>query len=1145
MQKTAFGSGLLLAFPQNWPKRYGGLTKTLLVMKLTVFLILLAIFQVRANNSLAQTVSISGKDLSLLQIFSAIEKQTGYVLLITQGTIDKVKPVTLTVHKVPLREFLDFVLKDEQLDYEIQGKTILLSRKISPTTITNKVLTGMPELFPATPLVKGAVFNEAGAPLSGVSVVVKKTKKGTVTDASGNFSIQADKNDILIISYVGYVSQEIKAGDSHLIVKLKVSHSILDETQITAYGKTSRRMATGNIGTITAEEIERQPVMTALEAMIGKIPGVEIRQTSGNAAAPMQVIIRGRNTLNNSVPLDPLYVIDGMPLSTVNSSPTTKESGRNVGAVQAGAPHMLGANPLLGINPKDIESISVLKDADATAIYGSRGANGVILITTKKGKQGPARFSLSINNATKFNGKYPRLMNTEEYLSVRREALLNDGLMLNHENARDLVTWDTTKYTDWQRMLVGTGSATSINASVSGGMGQSSYFLSAGYDTQKEIMNNGGKNQRGTFSARFSHSSPNQKFKFDLSNRISLSDVLSYSISSISNQPPNAPDIFDADGNFNFTPYRQENNQNGFPFAALKRPSKSKTFELSNNFNALYQLVKGLTISAGLGHNFTFNENSNLTPKVSNDPAFINALSSAIYGKSTNQSLQVESQLAYNGYIGIGKLSAQVIANFQQSTSSGETISSFDFPNDAMMKSHNNAQTSFFAEGYRQYKYLSGSAIVKYEWDNKYVISLNARRDGSSRFGPGKQFGNFGSIGLAWIASDENWVKKFIPDWFSLIKFRASAGIMGSDGIGEYEYLPRWSKSRSVDNTTQLLFKYNGTDAFHAMRPLNQNYQWESTRQTEVGTLLGFFENRVNVELAYYSKYTDNQLTRFPIPSQTGFISVLVNHPAAVRNSGIEISANATLLKTKDCDIHFNINTSRNRNKLVKFPGLESSSFRAIYKVGQSLGTRYFLHYTGVDPLTGNYTFEDHNKDGLVNIGGGSFPTTTQDDRYVAINTDLQTAVASGITLRYKSISVATAFVFLNQLKRDPYLDMVLGSMQNTILRDDVKNNHWQKPGDQAKYPRYTTNNALLGNISSSDAMYIDGSYLRMTNLAISWALPADWISRIKIKGASISLQTQNLFTLSNYPGIDPGLLDAPWGTPVPRTISTNLSLTL
>ncbi|WP_127125231.1 SusC/RagA family TonB-linked outer membrane protein [Pseudoflavitalea rhizosphaerae] len=1144
MQKTAFDSGTAKAFSDRPPQRYRGLTKTLLVVKLIILLTVVAFFQVQASGTFAQTVTISGKDLTLKQVFAAIEKQTNYVLLNTKGTLDGTNPVSLTVHKMPLREFLDLLLKDEKLDYEIQGKTILLSRKVIPTTYIKKVLPGMPELFPVTPPVKGAVFNENGTPLSGVSVVVKKTKKGTVTDASGNFSIQADKDDILIISYVGYVSQEVKAGDSHRIIKLKVSHSVLDETQITAYGKTSRRMATGNIGTITAEEIERQPVMTALEAMIGKIPGVEIRQTSGNAAAPVQVIIRGRNTLNNSVPLDPLYVIDGMPLSTVNSSPTTRESGRNVGAVQAGAPHMLGANPLLGINPKDIESISVLKDADATAIYGSRGANGVILITTKKGKQGPAQFSISINNATKFNGKYPRLMNTQEYLSVRREALLNDGLMLNHENARDLKTWDTTKYTDWQRMLVGTGSATSVNASVSGGMGQSNYFLSAGYDTQKEIMNNGGRNQRGSFNARFSHASTNQKFRFDLSNRISLSNILSYSIGSMSNQPPNAPDIYDADGNFNFTPYRQENNPNGFPFAALKRPSKSKTFELSSNLNISYQLLKGLTLSAGLGHNFTSNENSNLTPKSSNDPAFINAFSSAIYGKSTNQSLQVESQLGYNGYIGKGKLSAQLIANFQQSVSSGETITSIGFPNDAMMKSHNNAQTNFFAEGYREYKYLSGSAIVKYEWDNKYVISLNARRDGSSRFGPGKQFGNFGSIGLAWIASDENWMKKILPDWFSLVKFRASTGVMGSDGIGEYEYLPRWSKSRSVENNSQLLYNYNGTNAFHAMRPLNQNYQWESTRQTEIGTLLGFFQNRINVELAYYSKYTDNQLTKFPIPSQTGFASVLINHPAGVRNSGVEISASAELVKTNDWNLHFNINTSRNRNKLVKFPGLESSSFNGIFKVGQSLGTRYFLHYTGVDPLTGNYTFEDHNKDGLVNIGGGSFPTTDQDDRYVAINTDLQTMVGSGITLSYKSISVAASFVFVDQLKRDPSLDVVLGTMQNTILRDDVKNNHWTKPGDQAKYPRYTTDRTLLGNISSSDAVFIDGSYLRMTNLAISWALPADWINRIKIKGATISLQTQNLFTLSNYPGIDPGLLEAPWGTPVPRTISTNLSLT-
>ncbi len=255
---------------------------------------------------------------------------------------------------------------------------------------------------------------------------------------------------------------------------------------VTAYGKTTKRLATGNISTVKGEDIQRQPVMTVLEALVGCVPGMVVSQSSGNGAAPVNVLIRGRNTINSSAITDPLYVIDGVPLTFLNTSLSTAFLDFSPGAVQAGLSNTNGENPLLSINPNDIERIDVLKDADATAIYGSRGANGVILITTKRAKAGPPRFEISIANGVKFNQRYPKLLNTQEYLAIRREALQNDGLAADIYTAPDLVLWDTTKYTDWQREMIGTGNTLSVNLGIGGGTSQTSYAVSAGFNSQKK-----------------------------------------------------------------------------------------------------------------------------------------------------------------------------------------------------------------------------------------------------------------------------------------------------------------------------------------------------------------------------------------------------------------------------------------------------------------------------------------------------------------------------------------------------------------------------------------------------------------------------------------------------------------------------------
>ncbi|QEC44637.1 SusC/RagA family TonB-linked outer membrane protein [Pseudobacter ginsenosidimutans] len=1171
MQKIAIGSRFPLPklFVQVYDRSlqqfrrggYGAITKTLLVLKLTILLLTAALLNVHANSK-AQTVTLSGKDLTLQQVFAAIEKQTDYVAFYNVSILAHTKPVTLTVYSMPLKELLNTVFRNQPLDYTIEGKTIILSPKIiSPPLVpfSEMLSTEKPPL-----LITGILRTAEGELLAGASVRLKGKSSGTISDSKGSFQLKTDEEDpVLAISMIGYElmevnikktetgytvakysggmvgSADVSTGIISFVFVMKKAVSLLDEAQVIAYGKTTRRLSTGSIGVIKGEDIANQPVMGVLEAIKGRVPGVIVTPYSGNPAAPVKVIIRGRNNINENALTDPLYVIDGVPRNNLNVSVITKNSPVSTGAVQGGYSLLGGENPLVGINPNDIESISILKDADATAIYGSRGANGVILITTKKGKVGPTELSIGIRNGLTTLQRFPKMLNTAEYLAIRREAYRNDGALPTPSEAPDLLVWDANKYTDWQRVLAGTGSTTSINASVGGGTNQSNYRLSAGFNTMKTPMNIGGKNEMISITGSFSSASKDQKFKFSINNSLGFSEVIVYNIASINALAPNSPDIYNQKGELNFDGYRVlGSNRN--PFENLKRPNSSNSVFLESNASVSYELMKGLNVSASGGYGFSINDNKYLIPLASQDP-MAGGISSAVYGKSNSRNKFVESKLNYSTFIGKGDLSLMLAVNMQHMTSMGETITAAMFPNDDMMKSHNNASFVNTIENSEQYKNVSALGGINYTWDNKYVINLTGRRDGSSKFGPGKQFGNFGAIGLSWIASDEKWLRKLLPSWFNMLKFRASYGETGSDGIPNYEFLSRWS--RNVTKTTSApLLTYNGINAFHVINPLNQQYQWASSRSRDIGMTMQLLGNNLTIDFTWLRNRTSNQLTNAPLPKMTGFATALTNWPANVQNSGFELGINANALQTKNWSISLGFNVGMVRNILLDFPNIENSPYAGILNPGESITTKYLLKYTGVNPATGNYSFEDYNKDGRITVGGSRIPTNPLDDRYISIDLNEKYSGGFNMGVKFKFLQLSTSFSFVNRLRDDPYLSSVVGRMTNISLPDDIKNNHWTQPGDQVKYPRYTISGAL-GPITDSDANYVNGSYVRMENLFLSCQLPQKWVSRIKMKAAAISFATQNLFTISAFKGLGPDILSGFAATPIPRVITTQLSL--
>ncbi|MBS1563719.1 MAG: TonB-dependent receptor plug domain-containing protein, partial [Bacteroidetes bacterium] len=441
-------------------------------MKLTIILLLMALFQVQASG-VAQTIRLAGKDMPLKTVFAAIETQTGYVAVYNQRDLAHAKTVSLNVRDMPLVDFLQLALKDQPLSFMIQGKTIVLSLKQAAATDATPAVA----IAPYVP-VKGRVLDEDGKPLEGASIFVKNSSASRLSNAEGLFTINANEGDVLVISYVEHKTREIKitAGMIAGMVSctLYKSNSELDAVRVIAYGTDSRRLGVGAVSTVTSSDINNQPVTNPLAALSGLVPGLNIGFTSGAPGAAVKVQVRGQNSLSQASfgtkPFDqPLFIVNGVPVAAQNFNINALNSLAGSNFLDAYG----GTSPFNGINPEDIESISVLRDAAATAIYGTQGANGVILITTKKGKAGKTKLSATVNTAFNTAARPPKMLNTQQYIAYRKEAVQNDGTNLATASPTaypDLLLFDQNKYTDFVHYYLGkTSSNMDAHVSLSGG----------------------------------------------------------------------------------------------------------------------------------------------------------------------------------------------------------------------------------------------------------------------------------------------------------------------------------------------------------------------------------------------------------------------------------------------------------------------------------------------------------------------------------------------------------------------------------------------------------------------------------------------------------------------------------------------------
>ncbi|WP_164735542.1 SusC/RagA family TonB-linked outer membrane protein [Pseudoflavitalea rhizosphaerae] len=1168
MQKTADWFSTPMAIPHPRPSGYRT-TKTPLakhapavanlryhrkqivtVMRLTILLLTVALLNVQASG-LSQTVTLTGKDIPLRKVFSVIKEQTGYVVFGNNSLFANTRPVTVNADKMPLTSFLNLVLTNQPLTYSIDGKTIFIAAQALPLP-ESKPEPGKIgfDLFPDQGReVWGLLRNLSGEPLGGASITNKRTKKGTSTNASGYFRLKdVETGDTLIASFIGYKTAYVRVGESaEVLIHLQLAENQLDQVVIQGYGTTTRRTGTGAITKVSGDEISKANVVNPMLALQGRVPGLVVTPEAGYVSGRIKMEIRGRKSLSRDFTGDPLVIIDGVPMTVLELGPISFENGGQ-GLTQGLTLNPAGGqNPFFGLNPADIESIEVLRDADATAIYGSRGSNGVILVTSKKGSnKGGAIFNMNVNTGVNLVTSRWDMLNTQEYLQIRKAAFANDGIEPTFQSAPDLKLWDTTRYTDWQKELWGNrGKSTFVDASLGGGNEFTTYRLSGGYSSISDITTKAGSNDVYNLQFSLGHTSLTRKFRMNFVGKYTRTEVKLRMLPSTTTLAPNAPPIYAPDGRYNFKEYNDAGRPDDFPFGVMENAYKAGTNLMNLSLNLSYDILNDLKASVNIGYSTSDNNTSMIIPIAGQNVDFYGqfAMGTSNMSSTNVRNWIIEPQLNYRLRFGLGRIDAIAGASYQTNTTNSVSNLGMLYTNDAFLGSLSLAPYLMGQSLRGQYKYGGVFGRLSFNWDEKYIVNLNGRRDGSSRFGKNNQFGNFGSIGASWIASEEKWIRNWLPEEVTLLKFRTTYGLVGSDQVGDYRYITQWSNT--VPGFDGLFYQpYDGLNPLVSQLHVNEDYHWQLNKKLDLGLSAGFINDRILLEYTYYKERIEDQLTDFPVPYSTGFPTVTANFPAVLQNSGHEIQLLGRVIENKQFKLGLNFNIAFNRNKLASYPDFEHSPFLNFYTIGRSVNTVYLLHYLGVNPQTGQYSFEDANKNGVINIRQDVPMLEGHDDRSVAIDLAPKYTGGFGANLSYRNWSMNLQFSFMRKFIRNvAFPSEYLGRMSN--VSKDILGNYWEKPGDVKRFAAPTT----LGNsgnsfFGSSDGYYMDMKMLRLGAVNIAYSFPDSWMQKIRMRSGSVFLRSGNLFFISNTEGLDPESTGV-GAMPMARSITAGFSLSL
>ncbi|MEI3799361.1 MULTISPECIES: SusC/RagA family TonB-linked outer membrane protein [unclassified Chitinophaga] len=981
--------------------------------------------------------------------------------------------------------------------------------------------------FAQSKQVTGKVTDQRdGSPLPGVTIKVKGLKEGTVTNADGVFKLNVEPGaSTLIFSFVGYADQEVPvSGRSTINVALGGSTKDISEVVVVGYGTQLKRDVTGSIAKINAKEIEDIPVPSFEQAIQGKAAGVVIESGSGKVGQGIKVRIRGTSSISASS--QPLYIVDGMPVESSLQSDANNEV----------------TNPLVDINPNDIESVEVLKDASASAIYGARASNGVVLVTTKKGKLNQKTiFNLDVNTSWAKPTKKRGFLNAKEYIDLIHEAAVNDGKTdfangdTGYGTEQEAIDDYTKMYdsdildyyslgTDWRNLAVNTNwedqvyrdvaRSNQVNLSATGGNEKTRFFVSGFYSGQDAIVIN---NRFTRYGARLSlDHQATEKLNIGINmsvNRSQLDRVTddnSFSTpGQLVAQVPISPLIDPETGK----PNARTLYDNGL-LDALYDTDKQITFRTLGNVYASYQFLPWLNFRSEVGTDIVNMNEDYFKSKLSQDGAGIGkgqSINAQSISLNTNNFFTINPELG-----GKHKLSMVLGMSYLQNDNRSASIQAEGYPSDAVKNLSGATTVTFGSSENYKYTFLSYFFRANYSYNEKYLAGFSIRADGSSRFGPDNRYGVFPAGSLGWVISQEDFLKE--SKALSFLKLRASAGLTGNAEIGESRFL-------SLYNITN----YPNLPGFQPRTIGNPDLKWEKTVQVDAGLEFGFINNRISGEIDVYKKNTTDLLLSVNIPLTTGYASIFRNL-GKMENKGIEFS-----LTTRNLEGEFKWNTTfniaYNKNKITDLQGqiINTGSQRAVE--GEAIGSFYLPKFAGADPQTGVALYLDSS--------GKTTTEFSKAPKMVVGNSNPDFTGGFTNNFSYKGFDLSVFFTFVNGNS----IYNGAGIYQTTGFANGLDNqtrdilNRWQKPGDITNVPKV---GYYYGTGAEATSRYIyNGSYIRLKNVTLSYNLPKRAMSALKIQGIKVYVAGYNLWTKTDYLS-DPEVNTAPLASE--SNTSTNTS---
>ncbi|HEY0895033.1 MAG TPA: TonB-dependent receptor [Sphingobacteriaceae bacterium] len=1003
-------------------------------------------------------------------------------------------------------------MKQKLLAFLLMGVIAVSTAFAQDRTITGKVV--------------GA---DDGLPLPGVSVRVKGGSQGTTTDLQGVFSLNVPSGaNTLTFTYIGYATQDVALGTSNRInVRLVSDAQQLSEVVVTGYGTTTKAASTGASAQVGGEELQNAPMTSFDKPLQGRVAGLQSIGASGQPGSSQDIRIRGVGSMSASS--SPLFVIDGVPINSGDLSRNTTT-----------------ANALSGINPNDIESVTVLKDASAAAIYGSRAANGVIVVTTRNGKAGKTRIHFDAEGGVSSRAYYnenTRMMNTEEMLLMAGEGLRLSPVYgpawgITEANQREIAIdafgLNPDVNTDWYDEVTHTGKSQQYNLSIDGGNENTQFRISGGYFDQDAIIRTAGF-KRINGGININHKL-NQKLSLGTNLLVSQSQQVG-PLNSGNFANPVLGSLFITP---DYAPYDEQGNPN--LFSGLYNPVA--ILAMDKNLNNTLKSIGSVTGTYNILPNFKFTSKfgidyNNLEEDSYNNPTYGDGEG---VGYSTRYYTRYFNWISTNLFsydwdvnkdnVWVAKIQAGYEA--QKSKYYSSNVYTSVFPDNIDMTAPSIGATPLTASGTNEsYTFASLLSLADISYKGKYVLSGSFRRDGSSRFGSENRYGNFWSVGASWNADQEEFIKNIT--WIDRLKLRASYGTTGNAGIGNYAWRPLYSYGSN----------YGGQLGSAPSSIGNEGLTWEQNTQMDIGADLSFFKNRLNITADYYEREAKDLLLNMPISRTSGF-STYTNNIGAMKNSGVEFAISGSPVVTADFKWDLSFNISRNKNEITALvDNRDQTSSPFIRRVGEDFQSYYMPVWAGVDPANGNplwYTDDSRT-------------TTTSNWNQAAYQLTGKTASpkafgGAGTTFTYKGLSLDALFYynFGNHIY-DPYYQYLnsggayIGSYNQRI----TEMNRWQKPGDITDVPRYVYGGTNAYRLSTR--ILNKGDFIRLRDVTLGYNLPKNVISRARLTNARLYVRGTNIWTSAadeNLP-YDPeaggvsGLTN--FDINVPKTITVGVNL--